>query len=201
MDFSGPAHQVAPLLLGAELRSGPVAGRIVEVEAYEAHDPASHSFGGRTERNRAMFGPAGHLYVYRIYGMHWCANVVCGDEGRGEAVLIRALEPIDGIDIMATRRERPASELRSLCSGPGKLCQALGITGADDGTDLRREAGSVRLTPTPSRPPSVVIGTRIGISKGVGTRWRFGVGDSIYLSRPFPPLDNEPESDGQSRPG
>lgn len=132
-----------------------------------------------------MFGPPGHLYVYRIYGMHWCANLVCGDEGRGEAVLIRALEPIDGIDLMATRRGRPASDLRSLCSGPGKLCQALDITGADDGADLRDESLRLRLVPAADGPRPILIGPRIGISKGVDTRWRFGVSESVYLSRPF----------------
>lgn len=133
-----------------------------------------------------MFGPPGHLYVYRIYGMHWCANLVCGEGGRGEAVLIRALEPIDGVDLMATRRGRPASDLRSLCSGPGKLCQALDISGADDGADLRDESGGLRLVPTADAPRSILIGPRIGISKGVETPWRFGQAGSVYLSRPFP---------------
>lgn len=190
IDWDEPsAVAVAPRLLGWELVSGGVAGRIVEVEAYEPDDPASHTFRGETKRNAAMFGQAGRLYTYLIYGMHICANVVVGPPGRGAAVLIRALEPTEGLTLMADRR---GSALETnLCSGPGKLCQALGISLSHDGTDLLDVDGHVHL-----RPPSdsllqdafaqrAVTGPRIGITKAVDRPWRFGVGGSPHLSRPF----------------
>jgi DNA-3-methyladenine glycosylase len=162
---------VAPALLGALLvveRDGTrLSGRIVEAEAYTADDPASHSFRGETARNAVMFGPAGHLYVYRSYGIHWCANVVTGTVGDGQAVLLRAVDPVEGLDEMLRRRGRTP-----LADGPGKLCQAFGIDGADDGADLCGD-GPVRIldgTPPPTAP---LAGPRIGITKAVDTPWRF----------------------------
>jgi len=144
-------------------------GRIVETEAYTADDPASHSFRGRTARNEVMFGPAGHLYVYLSYGIHCCANVVTGAEGDGQAVLIRAVEPFDGAEQMFERRGR-----HPLADGPGKLCQALGIGLADNGTDLDSHASAIRIfddgTPPPADP---TVGPRVGITKAVDVPWRF----------------------------
>ena len=145
-----------------------MSGRIIETEAYTADDPASHSFRGATERNAAMFGRAGHLYVYLSYGIHCCANVVTGPPGDGQAVLLRAIEPLDGIDEMRHRRGR-----LPLADGPGKLCQALGIALSDNGTDL---CGSSRIrivdVGTPS-PPDPVVGPRVGITKAIDVLWRF----------------------------
>jgi len=182
---------VAPWLLNKVLARGARAGRIVEVEAYHgANDAASHAFRGPTPRAAVMFGPPGHLYVYFSYGMHWCANVVCGPAGEAAAVLIRALEPTAGIDEM--RRARPAARRdRDLCSGPAKLCQALGITGADNGTDLlgssrggARARAAVRLlddgTPPPRQPAR---GPRVGISAATEKHWRFWVPGSPWVSR------------------
>ena len=184
----------APWLLNKLLVRGQRAGRIVEVEAYHgANDAASHAYRGLTARTAIMFGPPGFLYVYFTYGMHWCANVVCGPEGEAAAVLIRALEPTSGLEEMW--EARPAARVeRDLCSGPAKLCQALGITGADNGADLLagpRRAGSggaadqVRLlddgTPPPRRPGR---GTRIGIKEATDKRWRFWVPGSPSVSRP-----------------
>jgi DNA-3-methyladenine glycosylase len=186
---------VAPWLLNKLLVRGGRAGRIVEVEAYHGrNDAASHAFRGPTPRTAVMFGPPGFLYVYFTYGMHWCANVVCGPEGEAAAVLIRALAPTEGLEAM--HRARPAARRdRDLCSGPAKLCQALGITGADDGTDLLAEpAGSVsgpvsgpgivRLVddgrPPPRRPGR---GTRIGIRLAAEKPWRFWVPGSPWVSR------------------
>jgi DNA-3-methyladenine glycosylase len=171
---------VARALIGVRLTVAGVGGRIVEVEAYDRTDPASHAFRGRTERNAVMFGPPGHAYVYHSYGIHWCLNFVAGPEP-GAAVLIRALEPTDAIEVMAERR-RTADPLK-LCSGPGRLCQALAIT--------RAEHNGLPLDEPPfgldreSRPPVVVSGLRIGITKGVDTPWRFGLKGSPYLSRPL----------------
>jgi len=189
-DLEGDPVLVAPWLLNKVLVRGGRAGRIVEVEAYRgAEDAASHAYRGPTPRNAVMFGPPGHLYVYFTYGMHWCANVVCGPEGQAAAVLIRALAPLQGRDEM--RRARPAARIeRDLCNGPAKLCQALGITGSDNGTDLsaRGEDGSgaegVRLvddgTPPPKRPGR---GTRIGIRVATEKRWRFWVPGEACVSR------------------
>jgi DNA-3-methyladenine glycosylase len=165
---------VAPDLLGTVLvveRGGVlVAGRIIETEAYTADDPASHSFRGRTSRNEVMFGPAGHLYVYRSYGIHWCANVVTGAEGDGQAVLLRAVDPVEGVDEMLRRRGR-----RPLADGPGKLCQAFGLDGDDDGTDLC-DQGPIRIHDdgmAPSLQP--LAGPRIGITNAIDTPWRFRI--------------------------
>ena len=175
--FSRPAVEVAPDLIGVTLLVDSVGGPLVEVEAYDATDPASHSFIGPTPRNRAMFGPAGNAYVYRIYGIHWCLNFVCAP---GSAVLIRALEPVHGTDLMRQRRGGLGD--RQLCSGPGKLCQALGVTIAHDGLSLDAPPFSLRAAISQS---DVAAGPRIGISKGVDTPWRFALRKSPFLSKPM----------------
>ena len=178
--FARSVHEVAPELIGVTLLVDGVGGEIVEVEAYDREDPASHGHHGPTPRNAAMFGPPGHAYVYRSYGVHWCLNLVCGEEGDPQAALVRALAPTHGLEAMRARRG--VEDERSLCSGPGKLCQALAITRAQDGLPLDREPFS--LLPR-AREPEVVIGSRIGISQGVDSPWRFGLADSPFLSRRF----------------
>ena len=179
-DFSGPAHEVAQALIGATLLVDGVGGRIVETEAYDREDPASHSFSGPTPRNEVMFGPPGRVYVYRSYGIHWCLNFVCREAGHGAGVLIRAIEPTHGIDLMQARRGLDG--LRLLCSGPGKLGQALGITRELNG--LRLDRKPFRLLPAPQAVP-VVAGPRIGITKAMDVPWRFGLAGSAFLSRRF----------------
>ncbi|MEL6982970.1 MAG: DNA-3-methyladenine glycosylase, partial [Actinomycetota bacterium] len=166
----------APALLGTRLEVGRRSGLVVEVEAYEgSDDPASHAHRGPTDRNRVMFGPPARLYVYRIYGMHWCANVVCGPEGTPGAVLIRAIEPLTGLEAMWADRPKARRPV-DLGSGPGKLCAALGIDGGHDGVDLLARNAPVRLHPDRPQPPdSVVAGPRIGISKATERHWRFAV--------------------------
>lgn len=160
IDFASPAHEVAHQLIGWVFTVNGVGGRIVETEAYDREDPASHSFSGLTRRNATMFGPPGHLYVYRSYGIHWCLNIVCCDTGHGAGVLIRALEPLEGIDIM--RERRGLDTLRLLCAGPGRVCQALGITGEHDGLVL--ESPGLELA-APTVPFETISGPRIGITK------------------------------------
>jgi DNA-3-methyladenine glycosylase len=180
--FANSVHDVAPAMLGATLLFDGVGGRIVEVEAYHHTDPAAHSYRGRTERNAVMFGPPGHLYVYRSYGIHWCMNFVCEPEGSASAILIRAIEPISGLKTM--RHRRKMEDLRLLCAGPGRLCQALGITGKHDGMALDEPPFALSL---PEEPVEVVVGPRIGITKAADRPWRYGVRGSKFLSKPFPP--------------
>ena len=179
--FARSVHQVAPDLIGATLLVDNVGGRIVEVEAYDQQDPASHGYRGRTPRNAAMFGPPGHAYVYRSYGVHWCLNLVCGGEGVPEAALIRALEPTAGVDIQQSRRG--LEDVRALCSGPGKLCQALGITRDHDGLAL--DVPPFRLEERVSAP-EIATGPRIGLTRATDLSWRYMSAGSPYLSRPAP---------------
>jgi DNA-3-methyladenine glycosylase len=181
--FARSVHKVAPDLLGCTLLVDGVGGRIVEVEAYNHEDPASHGFRGRTERNRSMFGPPGQAYVYRSYGIHWCLNLVCEEEGLAAAVLVRALEPTHGLDRMRSRRR--AEEPRLLCSGPGKLCQALAVTKGHDGLPLDRPP--FELLPR-DRPVDVVQGLRVGISVAAELPWRYGLAGSRFVSRAFNPV-------------
>ena len=170
-------RQVAPDLLNKILaRSDGRAGRIIEVEAYcGAEDPAAHTFRGETRRNRTMFGPGGHLYVYFTYGMHWCCNTVCGEAGQGWGVLIRAIEPVAGIELM--RAARPRASDRTLASGPARLAQALGINGTFDGADLVLGDRGVRVVSDGTAPPGVPrVGPRVGISRGKEFPWRWRTG-------------------------
>jgi DNA-3-methyladenine glycosylase len=176
--FARSVHEVAPDLIGVTLLCDGVGGLIVEVEAYDHEDPAAHGYRGRTARNASMFGPPGRAYVYRSYGIHWCVNFVCEEEGSASAVLIRALQPTHGLDEM--RRRRGVDDLRGLCSGPGKLTQALGITGEHDGLALDRPP--FELLPREGEP-EIVRGRRIGISKAAEQPWRYGLAGSRFLSR------------------
>ncbi len=180
--FARSVHDVAPELVGATLLVDGVGGRIVEVEAYDREDPASHGFRGETPRNRSMFGPPGHAYVYRSYGIHWCLNLVCEEAGAAAAVLVRALEPTQGLDVMRKRRGLEGERL--LCSGPGRLCQALGVTGEHDGRRLDRHPFAVRRAPAPAH---LVRGPRVGISQAVELPWRYGLAGSRFLSRALRP--------------
>jgi DNA-3-methyladenine glycosylase len=177
--FAQSVHEVAPALIGVTLLVDGVGGRIVEVEAYDHEDPASHGYRGRTERNASMFGPPGHAYVYRSYGIHWCLNLVCEAEGVANAVLVRALEPTHGLDAMRDRRG--LDDPRLLCSGPGRLCQALGITREHDGLPLDRPPFELQAA---ERPAEVVSGPRIGITRAAELPWRYTEAGSRFLSRP-----------------
>lgn len=191
-DLTGDSTVVARRLLNALISvtgsdGGTRVGRIVEVEAYRGErDPASHAYRGRTARNATMFGRPGLLYVYRSYGIHWCANVVAGTDGVAEAVLVRALEPLEGIEEMRLARPRITRDL-DLANGPGKLCAAFGITGDDDGTDLCEPTSRVTLrrdeVDPPARPTRT---TRVGITRAVGHRWRFLVPGHAGVSRGRP---------------
>jgi len=178
--FARSVHEVAPELIGATLLVDGVGGTIVEVEAYDQDDPASHGFRGMTARTASMFGPGGHAYVYRSYGIHWCLNLVCADEGRSEAALVRALEPTSGLETMRARRGLHAE--RSLCSGPGKLCQALAITRMLDGLALDERPFELLAR---ERTPPLEVGPRIGITRAVEQPWRYGLAGSPFLSRRF----------------
>ena len=177
--FERDAVAVARDLIGARLLLDGVGGRIVETEAYDRDDPASHSFGGPTPRNAVMFGPPGRAYVYRIYGLHWCLNLVCAGDPKG-AVLIRALEPTDGLATMAERRG--TGDARLLCSGPGRLCQALAVGPGHNGLELDRPPFALAAR---ARPHALAEGPRIGLSKAADTPWRFGAAGSPFLSKPF----------------
>jgi DNA-3-methyladenine glycosylase len=178
--FARSVHAVAPDLIGATLLVNGVGGIIVELEAYHHTEPAAHSFRGPTPRNLVMFGPPGVAYVYRSYGIHWCVNFVCEKEGSASAVLIRALQPTHGIAAM--RRRRGLHDERSLCSGPGKLTEALGITDAHNGLAL--DVPPIALHAR-TKKPDIVTGLRIGITKAVELPWRYGLRGSKFLSKPF----------------
>jgi DNA-3-methyladenine glycosylase len=179
--FARSVHDVAPELVGCTLLVDGVGGVIVEVEAYDSRDPASHGYRGRTDRNAAMFGPPGHAYVYRSYGVHWCLNLVCGEEGVAEAVLVRALEPTSGLDRMRERRGLDARRL--LCAGPGRLCQALGVTQEHDTLALDRPPFAVLER---AAPVDVAAGPRVGITRAAERPWRYALPGSPFLSRPLP---------------
>ena len=212
--FERPVLEVARDLLGCTFTFGGVGGRLVEVEAYRADDPASHSYRGRTARNAVMFGPPGRLYVYFTMGLHFCVNVVCEGEGQAAAVLLRAIEPTAGLEVM--RRRRGLADPRRLCSGPAKLTQALAITGADNGRDacgadpravagpradedpgtaldpaagprfLARDGAAADPASWSRGAPRTVTTPRVGISVGVDAPWRFVDAGSAFLSRPLP---------------
>ena len=180
-DFASDASDVAQMLIGTVLLVDGVGGRIVETEAYDREDPASHSHAGPTARNQAMFGPPGRAYVYRSYGIHWCLNFVCREKGHGAGVLIRAIEPLEGIATMCERRG--LHDPRLLCSGPGRVGEALAIRHAFNGMRLDQQPFRVLASETPQ---DVVVGPRIGISKAADVPWRFGLAGSPFLSRRFP---------------
>jgi DNA-3-methyladenine glycosylase len=179
--FARSVHEVAPELIGATLLVDGVGGTIVEVEAYDHEDPAAHGYRGRTARNASMFGPPGHAYVYRSYGIHWCLNFVCEEEGSASAVLIRALEPTHGLEQMRARRG--VDDPRLLCSGPGRLCQALGVAREHDACALDEPPFELLAR---AREPELAVGPRIGITKAADQPWRYGIRGSRFLSRPFP---------------
>jgi DNA-3-methyladenine glycosylase len=178
--FARSVHEIAPELIGAVLLIDGVGGRIVEVEAYHHTDPAAHSFRGPTERNAVMFGPPGYAYVYRSYGIHWCLNFVCEPEGSASAVLIRAIEPLEGVAKM--RRRRGLSDERLLCSGPGRLTEAMSVTLAHNGLALDRKPFELFAR---EETPKIASGVRIGITKAADLPWRYGLKGSKFLSKPF----------------
>jgi DNA-3-methyladenine glycosylase len=181
--YARDVRAVARDLLGAVVRHRECAGIIVETEAYHESEPACHAFAGLTARTRTLFGPPGYAYVYRSYGIHALLNAVSEPAGVGAAVLIRALEPLDGVELMRSRRG--VEQLAELCSGPGKLTQALGIELEHNGCDLL--AGPVTIEPSGSRVPATIVASeRIGITRAVELKWRFTLAGSRYVSRPRP---------------
>jgi DNA-3-methyladenine glycosylase len=185
--FARSVHEVAPELIGVTLLVDGVGGTIVEAEAYDQEDPASHGYRGRTERNASMFGPPGHVYVYRSYGIHWCLNLVCEEEGVASAVLIRALEPTHGLERMQQRRG--LDDPRLLCSGPGRLCEALGVTREHDGRPLDRPPFELLAA---GETVEVVAALRIGISRGAELPWRYAEVGSRFVSRAVRPASARP---------
>jgi DNA-3-methyladenine glycosylase len=178
--FARDVHAVARDLIGAMFLFKGAGGRIVEVEAYHHTDPAAHSYNGQTPRNAVMFGPPGYVYVYRSYGIHWCVNFVCEQEGSASAVLIRAVEPTEGIAAM--RRRRGLKDERLLCAGPGRVCEALGITGAHNGLALDQPPFALSER---TQDVTIATGPRIGITKAADLPWRYGLKGSRFLSKPF----------------
>jgi DNA-3-methyladenine glycosylase len=183
VDFDASSVEVARRLIGVTLLVDGVGGRIVETEAYDRDDPASHSHAGPTTRNATMFGPPAHAYVYRSYGLHWCLNFVCREAGHGAGVLIRAIEPLAGIDTM--RERRGLQDVHLLCAGPGRVGQALGITRELDGCPLGAPPFELIAAAAGAARPAVARGPRIGITKAADVPWRFGLRGSRFLSRPF----------------
>ncbi len=179
--FARSVHKVAPDLIGATLLVNGIGGIIVEVEAYHHTEPAAHSYRGPTPRNMVMFGPPGFLYVYKSYGIHWCMNFVCEKEGSASAVLVRAIEPTLGIAAM--KRRRGVDDERKLCSGPGKVCEALGVSDKHNGKTL--DAPPIAMFAR-KRKPEIVSGIRIGITKAIELPWRYGLKGSRFMSKPFP---------------
>jgi DNA-3-methyladenine glycosylase len=202
--YARPVLEVAEDLIGCKVKHGDLAGVIVETEAYHESEPACHAFVGRTPRTETLFGRPGHAYVYRSYGVHALLNAVCEPEGVGAAVLIRALLPVAGIDIMRTRRSasRPAERTlrdEDLCSGPGKLSQALGIELSENGSSLQH--GPIRIAPRAGewREPAVIEDTRVGLNRATELRWRFCAAGSRHVSSPRPDRRRAPRPREQTR--
>ncbi len=190
--LAGPVLDVAPRLLGSVLRHGEVACRVTEVEAYDGpNDPGSHAYRGQTKRNTVMFGPPGHLYVYFTYGMHFCCNVVCGPEGSPSAVLLRAGEVVDGLDVARTRRTTARSD-RDLARGPANLCQALGIAAPQNGHDLTRPP--LTLTLGEHHGAGVLTGPRVGLRLAADRPWRFWLAEEPSVSAYRPAVTRRRES-------
>jgi DNA-3-methyladenine glycosylase len=182
--YARSVHDVARDLIGCVVRHGETAGRIVETESYHMDEPACHAYAGLTERTHTLFGPPGHAYVYFSYGIHSLLNAVCEEEGVGAAVLIRALEPVDGLDVM--RGRRGVQRAQDLCSGPGKLTQALEIGLSLNGSSLVDGPIAVLDRESGAAAPRIVVGERIGITKAADLPWRFCDADSAHVSRPWP---------------
>jgi DNA-3-methyladenine glycosylase len=194
--YNRPVLDVARELIGCVVSHGGSSGVIVETEAYHDSEPASHAFVGLTARNRVLFGRPGVAYIYRSYGIHALLNAVAEPEGIGAGVLIRALEPVAGIEAMRTRRGLSLG-LRELCSGPGKLTEALGIDLSLNGVDLvSGAAGPITVSSRPRawRDPQIVVGRRVGITKAADLPWRFCVADNVFVSRPRPEVESRPGS-------